>query len=325
MADGQYSGRRIKRKNSRGEYIIGEKLGVGGEGEIYAVANDAQKAVKIYLPGKDGNAVKLPTMEGMTPRFTKERIGHPPLAWPEQSIREQPSNTVVGFVMPRVNTDRTMIVGEFFTPDDRQEKLRKMDVSLSGIQIQETKWKIIRNLSKIMAQVHGQGHLIGDINERNILVEPQNGDVSIVDCDSFQIRDSENKVIYRCRVGHPDYTAPELLLQMKGICNQRKCPGVPPGEHKKGYPCITRSQEHDRFGIAVIAFQLLMDGNHPYDCRIDEGRNRGDGPRVEKIKQRYYPYSRSKPSYIHVNNRENEIRYSKLPHHIKDLFERAFT
>ena len=325
MADGKYSGRRIKRKNSRGEYIIGEKLGEGGEGEIYAVANDAQKVVKIYLPGKDGNAVKLPAMEGMTPRFTKERIGHPPLAWPEQSIRNQPSNTVVGFVMPRVNTDRTMTAGEFFTPKVRQAKLRDMNVLLSGIQIRDTKWKIIRNLSNTMARVHEQGHLIGDINERNILVEPENGDVSIVDCDSFQIRDSENKVIYRCKVGRPDYTAPELLTRMQGACNEGKCPGGPPGKHQKGYPCITRSQEHDRFGIAVIAFQLLMDGSHPYDCRIDEGRNRGADTRREKIKQGYYPYSRSKPSYIHVNNRENEIRYSKLPDNIKDLFERAFT
>ena len=89
----------------------------------------------------------------------------------EQIIRDRNTNTLVGLVMPRVNTAKTMTVGEFFIPSVRQKKLRAMNLLLDGVQIQKTKWNIIRNLSKTVARIHEQGHLVGDINQRNILVE----------------------------------------------------------------------------------------------------------------------------------------------------------
>ena len=162
--------------------------------------------------------------------------------------------------MPRVDKANTITVGEFFTPSVRQQKLREMNVPSDSRHIQNTTWKIIRNLSQTAAKVHEQGHLIGDINERNIvpsglalgLVEPQHGDVSIIDCDSFQIRDVKNRVIYRCKVGRPEYgvalahTAPELLRQMQSPCTNPSCPNES-SKHKIGYPCITRDQAHDKF------------------------------------------------------------------------------
>ena len=110
---------------------------------------------------------------------------------------------------------------------------------------------------------------------------------------------------------------------MRGQCNIYGCPNGP-DKHQMGYPCVSRTQEHDKFGIAVIAFQLLMDGSHPYDCRVE-----GDGAdevntRREKIQRGYYAYGRSKPRYIHVNNQDNERRFARLPQDVKDLFERAF-
>ncbi len=195
--------------------------------------------------------------------------------------------------------------------------------SLDGVQIQQTKWNIIRNLSKTVGRVHEQGHLVGDINDRNILVEPTRGDVSIIDCDSFQVRDRKTRTIYRCKVGRPEYTAPELLQQMQGPCRHPQCPGGPV-RHDTGYPCVTRNREHDKFGIAVVIFQLLMDGSHPYDCRIDEGHDSDANTRQEKIRRGYYPYGRSKPPFIHINNRDNAKRYSKLPEDVRSMFERAF-
>lgn len=323
MAEGQHTGRRIRRKDSQGYYVLGELMGDGGEGEIYAVSNAPERAAKIYKPDRDDNAKKLPTMERMIPAFDGEITGHPHLAWPEQVIQDRKKNLPAGFTMPRVNTNRTMTIGQFFIPSVRRQKLQAMNLMLDGIQIQQTKWNIIKNLSKTVAWVHEQGHLIGDINERNILVDPERGNVSIVDCDSFQIRDQTNRTIYRCRVGRPEYTAPELLRQMGSKCNIRQCPGGP-DRHEMGYPCVNRNQEHDKFGIAVVVFQLLMDGSHPYDCRIDEGHAPDASTRQEKIKRGFYPYSRSKPPFIHINNRDNVRRYSRLPDSVKDLFERAF-
>ena len=325
MAEGQHTGRSIKRKDDQGSYILGEKLGEGAEGEVYSVANSPQWAVKVYKPGKapkDIQAKKLLAMEGLMPPLRGERAGHPSLTWPEQIIQDQ-NRDLVGLVMPRVDKANTITVGEFFTPSVRQQKLREMNVPSDSRHIQNTTWKIITNLSQTAAKVHEQGHLIGDINERNILVEPQHGDVSIIDCDSFQIRDVKNRVIYRCKVGRPEYTAPELLRQMQGPCTKHGCPNGS-SKHQMGYPCVEREQQHDKFGLAVISFQLLMDGSHPYDCRIDEAHNAEANSRKEKIIRNYFPYSVSKPSYIHVNNPGNAKRYSNLPKEVKDLFERAF-
>ena len=87
---------------------------------------------------------------------------------------------------------------------------------------------------------------------------------------------------------------------------------------------MSRNQEHDRFGLAVVAFQLLMDGSHPYDCRI-EGRHADEAnTRKEKIERGYYAYGRSKAKHIHVNNQDNERRFANLPQDVKNLFERAF-
>ena len=327
MADGQHTGRQIRRKDGNGFYTLGQKLGEGAEGEVYAVIDSDLWAVKIYKTGRaprDVQAKKLLAMEGLMPLLGGERKGHPSLTWPNQIIRNSANDALVGLVMPRVNRARTMTAGEFFTPSVRQQKLGQMNLRPPDWQIEKTKWSIIQNLSKTVARVHEQGHLIGDINERNILVEPEHGDVSIIDCDSFQIRDQENRVIYRCKVGSHNYTAPELLRQIQGRCNIQGCPNGP-DNHQMGYPCVSRNQEHDKFGIAVIVFQILMDGSHPYDCRIDDGYADDADTRQEKIKRGYYPYSRSKPPYIHVNNQDNSQRYSKLPSSVKKLFERAFS
>ena len=325
MAEGQHTGRQIRRKGQAGYYVLGDVISNGGEGEIYAVTNDAAKVAKVYLPGKGSNGVKLPAMEGKCPT-SAGTTGHPPIAWPEQTIIDSATNAPVGFIMPKVDTARTMLFGEFIYPDTRQQKLQAMGLQMDGVQIQETKWRIIENLASIAASIHRHGHAIGDVNERNILVEPGHGYVSIVDSDSFQIRDRTNKIIYRCRVGCPGYTAPELLRQMQGTCRQPKCIGGEPGKHQVGYPCVPRNESHDMFGLAVLAFQLLMDGAHPYDCAItgpmsqDESLNQ----RRAKMERDYFPYSRRRPPHIHVRDGECETRYRRLPENVKAKFERAF-
>ena len=61
----------------------------------------------------------------------------------------------------------------------------------------------------------------------------------------------ESGKIYRCVVGVPEY-APEL--------------------QGKSFKDVDRRPEHDRFGLAVLVFHLLMMGRHPFSgVSLDPG------------------------------------------------------
>lgn len=63
------------------------------------------------------------------------------------------------------------------------------------------------NLASAVETAHSGGAVLGDFNERNILVTDTT-QVSLVDCDSMQF--TQNGRTYLCEVGRPEYTAPEL-------------------------------------------------------------------------------------------------------------------
>jgi DNA-binding helix-hairpin-helix protein with protein kinase domain len=97
------------------------------------------------------------------------------------------------------------------------------------------------NLAAAFDEVHRAGCLVGDVNESNALVSDK-ALVRLIDCDSFQVRAGGRQ--YLCEVGKPQYTPPELQ-----------------GRSLRG---LTRTENHDRFGLAVLIYQLLFVGRHPY-------------------------------------------------------------
>jgi DNA-binding helix-hairpin-helix protein with protein kinase domain len=75
-------------------------------------------------------------------------------------------------------------------------------------------WKYLlraaRNLAIQVSQVHEAGHIIGDLNDSNVAVLGT-AQVTLVDTDSFQI--SDGRTTFRCLVGKPEFTAPEIQGQ----------------------------------------------------------------------------------------------------------------
>ena len=49
---GQHTGTPIAQKDQQGTWTVGQRLGSGNEGEVYAIQNDPTYAVKIYHEGK---------------------------------------------------------------------------------------------------------------------------------------------------------------------------------------------------------------------------------------------------------------------------------
>ena len=104
--------------------------------------------------------------------------------------------------------------------------------------------RVARNLAAAFDAVHRHGHVIGDVNQGNVVVS-RKATVRLIDCDSFQVTHVGHT--YPCRVGVPLFTPPELQGQR--------------------LDCVLRTHDHDRFGLAVLVFQLLFMGRHPFTGR----------------------------------------------------------
>lgn len=209
-------------------------LGTGGEARIYALPENRSLAAKIYHEPTQNQARKLAVMVANPPEDPMAAQGHISIAWPLDIVRmmynRQP---FVGFLMPRVSGMRPLF--NVYNPVTRRQELPLFTYQYLH--------RAGRNVASAMRALHGRGYIIGDVNESNILVT-DTALVTLVDTDSFQVRDPRSGIVYRCPVGKPEFTPPELQNQ--------------------NFRLVDRQFESDRFGLAVLLFQLLMEGTHPF-------------------------------------------------------------
>ena len=259
-------------------------IAVGGEGGIYALVGNPAVVAKVYKTVQPpARSSKLQAMaDRATEALTKVA------AWPTATLHQQPGGPVAGILMPR-------IVGSLEIHHLYSVAQRKKDFP-------DADWRFLihaaRNCALAFEAIHAAGHVIGDVNQKNILVSPQ-GVVHLVDCDSFQVRDLAGK-IHRCEVGVPEFTPPELQGQ--------------------SFRTVDRTPDHDRFGLAVLIFHLLMMGRHPF-----AGVYTGDGemPLEKAITTGRFAYS-SAPEVTRMRPPPGTPPTSLLAGSLLPLFERAF-
>lgn len=203
------------------------QIAKGGEGVVYSIANAPNHVAKIYLKPPTAQTVeKLAVMTGLAnPRLLDLA------AWPTALLRYENGREVAGFVMPRLIDCQP--IQHLYNPIMR---LKSFPQSTWAFQV-----RAAYNLAAAFDEVHKAGCLVGDVNQSNAFVSKQ-ALVKLIDCDSFQIQ--RNGKHYLCEVGTPHYIPPELQ-----------------GKSLRGF---TRTENHDRFGLAVLIFQLLFVGRHPY-------------------------------------------------------------
>jgi len=208
---------------------LGQELGRGGEGAVFAIEAQQDRVAKIYdIPPDQRKIQKLVAMaEAASP--ARLRIA----AWPIDLLIDT-KGTVRGFMMPRVVARRD--IHELYGPKSRAESFPEADFRFLC--------HVSANISRAFAVVQDQGHVIGDVNHGNLLVG-SDGTVMLIDCDSFQIGTGAH--VFTCDVGVPLFTAPEL--------------------HGQSFRDLVRSPNHDRFGLAVLLFHLLFMGRHPFAGR----------------------------------------------------------
>lgn len=259
-----------------GPLRIGELLGRGGEGCVMALADDPTRTVKLYHAPDAAREAKVLAMVA-----ADLRSRCPAAAFPEFAVREG-DGAFAGFVMPMVADAKP--VHELFSPRSRRSEFPLAD------------WRFLvrtaLNAARAFTGLHRAGAVIGDVNATGVLVSGR-AVVSLIDADSFQWGPE-----HPCRVGMPEYTAPELQ-----------------GASLDGVP---RTEQHDAFALAVLIFQILFLGRHPHagvSTRRDVALN-------EAIAHHAFAYTRIRTSRL--TPPPNTLRLADLPLGLATMFERSF-
>ena len=268
-----------------GSLTIARRLGAGGEAEVYEVEERPGLAYKRYRVMSPARAAKLRVMLASPPEGV-DAGGHVAIAWPVELVDG-------GFLMPRIDLTKTVPLFQVYNPASRLQIAPGFT------------WKYLlrtaRNVAAIVDSLHRSGYVVGDINESNLLVN-RRALATLVDCDSMQVRDPATGIVHRGGVGKPEFTAPELQGQ--------------------DLSSVDRTVESDDFALAVLVFQLLLEGVHPFAGVWRGGAAGGDPPDVPaRMRRGLFPYrrgSRVAPSPF-------ALPLSTLPPDLRRLAWRTFT
>jgi hypothetical protein len=252
-------GKKIKFFTSNQFFTLGKKLGEGGEGTVFCVDENSSLIVKLYHDATKFPLHKLKAMIANPPHDTMQNQGHNSICWPIDLV--ELNGHLTGYVMPLAGgaNKKCFPLNTIYSVKSRCKVLP--DFTFKDLLLTAS------NVALVVHAIHESGYVIGDVNESNFLVTDE-ALVSIVDTDSFQVI-SQNGKVNRCPVGKPEFTPPELQ-------------GVRFSE-------VDRSPLHDRFGLSVLIFMILMGGIHPFESMY---KGNGAPPsRNEKIKKGYFSYS----------------------------------
>lgn len=264
---------------------VGRELGRGGEGSVFEVPSNSALVAKLYHKGL--YRAKQSKLAFMAATADAKLLSY--AAWPQETLHERSGGPVVGFLMPKV-ADRQP-VHMLYSP-----KHRRQDYP-------DAAWNFLlvaaRNMAAAFAAVHEHGHVIGDVNQGNVLVG-KDAKVVFIDCDSFQV--SANGQLHLCEVGVSHFTPPELQ-------------GLP------SFNGVKRTANHDNFGLALLIFHTLLGGRHPF-AGVPLGH---DGGELEpNIKAFRFAYARDAQSRG-IAAPPNSIPLSLVSDPIEAMFTQAFT
>ena len=277
---------------------IGPPLSQGGQGTIHVVLDASERVLKRFHDAELARASdleeRLRAMVAHRPAGWQETSGHAMLAWPSDVVFD--GNRFVGHVMPRLRLAEVVELHILANPSDRRHPHAATPGWVRGFT-----WRHLMrtgaNLALATDVLHRSDYVVGDFNERNILVGSDTR-VTLVDCDSMQVPNPRSGPPFLCGVGRAEFTAPELL-----DVDIRHTP---------------RRASSDLFALAVHIFQLVMEGVHPFD---GVWHGEGEKPRRHQLaRQGRFAYA-GDPL---LRPRPTAMPFDLLPEEIRELFTRAF-
>lgn len=268
--------------------VLGPRLGSGGEANIHAVYGRPDLVAKIYFQPTRARLEKLRRMIASPPTDPSAAQGHVSTCWPKRQLFVRGYTDSVGFLMQKIDYSTNRPVFMLYNPMNRREVAPGFT------------WDYLLrtavNIANVVDAIHDCGYVIGDLNESNFLVSDRVL-VTLIDCDSMQVPNARGGV-FRCTVGKPEFTAPEL--------------------QGADFRQIDREKAHDNFALGVMMFYLLMEGVHPFagiwqgsgpDLALEQRILRGESPYVGNTNVAPMPFA---------------MAFEFLPHPLRTLFVRCF-
>ncbi|WP_328354321.1 hypothetical protein OG976_23355 [Mycobacterium sp. NBC_00419] len=279
--------------------VLGAVLARAGEGVVYEVVGRSGWVVKVFhsdLRDRDVKLAKVSAMVGSVPVGAVQSDGFVVLTWPLHVVVGADGGPV-GYVMARVDTADAVEIHTLSNPSNRVNPLPGAPgwtVHASWVHLVN----VAANLCLAVDVVHRVDAVVGDFQERNILVNDTTR-VTLVDCDSMQFTDGGGQT-FLCGVGRPEFLAPELA-----------------GVDLSSTP---RGKASDLFALAVHIHVLLMGGNHPFLRGVWSGS--GDQPDALSLARLGF-WAGGPGSLLGTHPLAPPVDF--LPEGVQRLFVRAFT
>ena len=271
------------------------ELGRGATATVYQIDAGKKYAAKIYNNRNRLERDKILAMMKLSKALPNTILEK--LAWPVAEIKQ--NNRFIGFLMPVVNSDQYRNMDVFFDSVMKKRKLSN--------QAERDKLTAITNLTslgqkfaEVMASLHKSKIFVVDLKPLNIKISRKDLSILILDCDGMAIK-SDKFGNYSARLISTDYIAPE-------VTRNKLLP------EKLG-------EDQDRYAMAVLIFQLLNNGIHPFSGVLASS-NTNTNTNDEKAASQLYAYG------LHSNPKikpHPQSIHKHFPLELNNLFERAFT
>ena len=281
-------------------FSLKERLGSGGGATVYRERIGQQDyAIKIYTDASSFEAKKIEFMIANPPPDSVREVAgikYPRYAWPLAVIRESgPSaSPVVGYAMSVIDANKSKTLDYFFDHNLSKSLQNANSKALSF------KVEILRNLSELIEELHESGHIFVDLKPQNVRVFEGANIVTFLDCDGFTIGEAGGAKRFQSTMVSPDYVAPEILLR----ANRNGPIGV----------------EQDEYALAVMIFQMLNNGIHPFQGVIKDS-NTNAPTNDDKAASALYPHGITPNP--HITHRPQSVHDTWLDE-TRFLLDRAF-
>ena len=214
-----------------------QQLGrTGAGGSVYEIPKAPDYCVKLFKPQDLANQTKrkhiVSGLEAMLEMPECARDSR--LAWPLGLIYDK-NRMVIGYAMRRIPNGYKAFKVVFGGPASVKRNFPTMGRKELAF--------AAKNFVDLLVCLESVGVRPADFNPDNFLLN-ERGEVIAIDTDSFMFYERSGK-IHTSEMLVPEYAAPEILRNPR-------------------IASLERTVEQTRFSAAVLAFMLVMTGQHPY-------------------------------------------------------------